>query len=329
MITLQDEPCWTASPLLLDDYRYYPDQGQALAVAAPPPGGTLLATAVLASPCWTATCDHPGCGTLLPGPSGVPGAVAHAPDEAALRAWMAGGGWVHRPGGGAWCNSHHADQGILEAAAAITYHAGRFARISRAVVTVPGGGAETDSDHTVHLSWLAPALAAATEPGLDPDPVAAYAAVDDAVEVFAGDTPTITITITDQERARKHEREKAAQRSWHDVLDAQLPWLPDMIDRYESQTDPEARFVKAAGKLVPKLAHCMSRAFDLRGAGVTPGQFQDLVREQRAALGEYAGEFSALLGVYDQVTAAVCQNLAAMADGDAVGGQDRLPGGTD
>jgi putative hydrolase of HD superfamily len=225
------------------------------------------------------------------------------------------------PGGGARDGSRRADREIFEAAAVLTQLAGRFAGIRRSVVTVPGGGAETDSDHTVHLSWLAPALAAATEPGLDPNLVAAYAAVHDAVEVFAGDTPTIV--ITDEERARKREREEAARRSWHDVLGAQLPWLPAMIDRYESQADPEARFVKAADKVAPKLAHYLSRAADLQAAGVTLGQFQDMAREQRAALGNYAGEFTALLGLYDQVTADVCQCLAKRAS------RGRPPGETD
>jgi putative hydrolase of HD superfamily len=206
-----------------------------------------------------------------------------------------------------------AHRGILDAALSVTRHAAEFARIERAVVTHTDGTAETDSDHTVHLSWLAPALAAATEPALDPDLVAAYAAVHDAVEVFAGDTPTIT--ITDTERARKHAREKAAQQQWHDDLGVRLPWLPAMIDRYESQADPEARFVKAADKIAPKLLHYLNRARDLYAAGVTPGQFHDMISEQRAALGRYAAEFSALLGVYDHVTTAVHQALAGLADG--------------
>lgn len=222
-----------------------------------------------------------------------------------------------------WHRGHHADQGLLEAILAVTGHAAQFARIERSVVVLPDGTAETDSDHTVHLAWLAPALAAATAPGLDPNLVATFAAVHDAVEVFAGDTPTIT--ITDRERARKHEREKAALRFWHDDLDAQLPWLPVMIDRYESQADPEARFVKAADKVAPKLVSYLNRARDLQAAGVTPDQFRHMIREQRTALDGYAKEFRALLGVYDEVTAAVCQALAELADGETAGGVSSIP----
>lgn len=262
--------------------------------------------------CWTATCDHPGCGAPLleDGDSGVTSTV-HAPDEATIRTWLASGGWADRSDGRAWCREHAADRGILEAALAVTRLAARFARIERAVVTLPDGTAETDSDHTVHLAWLAPALAAVHEPGLDPNLVAAYAVVHDAVEVHAGDTPTIT--ITGQERARKQQREEAALQLWHDELDVQLPWLPAMISRYESQADPEARFVKAADKVAPKLVHYLNRARDLHAAGITPAEFRDMIREQRAALDGYAKEFFALIGVYDQVTGAVSQALAELA----------------
>lgn len=185
MITQLDRLCWTASPG--SDYRHYPGEPQALAAVLP--GGVPHVPAALGSPCWTASCDHPGCGIPFPGPSQVLGAVAHAPDEAAIRAWMPDARWACRADGGTWCPLHQADKGILEAAAEVAVLAGYFACVSRAVVTVADGSAESDSDHTVCLAWLAPALAAATEPGLDPNLIAAYAAVHDAVEVFAGDTP--------------------------------------------------------------------------------------------------------------------------------------------
>jgi putative hydrolase of HD superfamily len=321
MISQLDEPCWTISPVS-DTSDHHPSGVHGISAAVPPPGGPLLTTAVLASPCWTAACDHPGCGALFL-EDGDPDAAAvmHAPGETVLRAWLTAGGWAHRQDGRAWCHEHQADRGILEAAAAVTRHAATFARTERAVVTLPDGTAETDSDHAAHLAWLAPAIAAATEPGLDPVLVSAYAAVHDAVEVFAGDTPTIT--ITDAERARKHDRETAARWLWHDSLDVQLPWLPGMIDRYESQEDPEARFVKAADKVAPKLVHYLNGARDLHAAGVTPGQFSDMTRGQRAALGQYAAEFTALLVVYDQVIAAVHQALTELAGSKTAGGGGR------
>jgi hypothetical protein len=48
-------------------------------------------------------------------------------------------------------------------------------RINRTACRHPDGTPESDSDHTVMLGWLAPALADLTEPGLDPQLVAMYA----------------------------------------------------------------------------------------------------------------------------------------------------------
>lgn len=71
-----------------------------------------------------------------------------------------------------------------------------FGRIDRTACYHPEGDMrESDTDHTVMLGWIAPALAAGLYPGvLDPGLVASYALVHDAVEVFAGDTPTLRIT---------------------------------------------------------------------------------------------------------------------------------------
>lgn len=316
MISQLREPCRVPVPHS-DTSPHYPGEARARAAAAPGPGMTHPGTAVLAAPCWIATCDHPGCGApfLEDGdPDGS--AVMHAPDETALRAWLTAGGWVYGPGGRSWCHEHRADQSILEAAVTVTRHAARFAGIERSVVTLPDGTPETDSDHTVHLSWLAPALAAATQPGLDPHLVASFAAIHDAVEVHAGDTPTITITA--DARARKKEREDAAAWLWHDELAAQLAWLPAMIQRYASQSDPEARFTRAVDKLAPKLLHLVNEAGDLHAAGVTPGEFTAMVREQRASFGTYAAEFAGLLSLYDQVTAAVTEALSGLAGGTRI-----------
>ena len=98
---------------------------------------------------------------------------------------------------------------VADAAIRLAALALAFGRIDRTACTHPDGTPESDSDHTVMLGWLAPSLAALTEPGLDPHLVAAYALVHDAVEVHAGDTPTLV--ITSQGRAEKAARERAAR----------------------------------------------------------------------------------------------------------------------
>lgn len=167
---------------------------------------------------------------------------------------------------------------------------------------------ESDSDHTVMLAWLAPALAARCCPDLDVGLVCQFAVVHDAPEVLAGDTQTLR--ITPEERQAKEEREALAARQLDSGFGGTvLPWFPDMIYRYESQADPEARFVKAMDKLVVKMVHLVDGCSGIRGEGVTAIEFGEMVETQRGALASYASDFPGLLGLYNQLVAEVQANL--------------------
>jgi 5'-deoxynucleotidase YfbR-like HD superfamily hydrolase len=184
-----------------------------------------------------------------------------------------------------------------------------FGRINRTACTHPDGTPESDADHTVMLGWLASSLAALTEPALDPHLVAAFALVHDAVEVFAGDTPTLV--ITGQGRAEKEARERAAAARWQAELGGTLAWLPSMIARYEAQSDPEARFTRAADKITPKLLHVLSGGTDLARYGMTLATLGAMLTRQRADIAGYAGEFTGLLALYDEAAERAITALAA------------------
>jgi 5'-deoxynucleotidase YfbR-like HD superfamily hydrolase len=66
---------------------------------------------------------------------------------------------------------------------------------------------ESDSDHTVMLGWIAPALAQRCFRSLDLGLVAQFALIHDAVEVYAGDTQTLR--IDGDGKAAKKAREDA------------------------------------------------------------------------------------------------------------------------
>jgi putative hydrolase of HD superfamily len=174
-----------------------------------------------------------------------------------------------------------------------------FGRIDRTACRHRDGTPESDSDHTVMLAWLAPSLAAAIAPQLDAGLVAQFAVVHDAVETFAGDTPTLRIGAG--ELAAKKAREKQAELRWHDELDSTLPWLPAMISRYEAQREPEARFTRAVDKICPKLVHLLNGTADLAGYGITAGELDGILTRQRAGIASYAGEFTLLLDLYDDL----------------------------
>lgn len=187
-----------------------------------------------------------------------------------------------------------------------------LARIDRFAAARPDGAPESVAGHTVALALLAPALAAALEPGLDPCLVTAYAVVRSAAEVLAGDTATATV-LTGPQRAAKQQREQDALRQWQDEAGTRLPWLPAMIAAYWRQEDLESRWTWAVDKLAPMLVHRLRRSRDLREAGVSPAGFRAMTSRQRGALQARAGGFPALLALYDQVTAAVQQDLDALA----------------
>jgi 5'-deoxynucleotidase YfbR-like HD superfamily hydrolase len=133
-------------------------------------------------------------------------------------------------------------------------HLGRLANALGAVdrgLNREDGAPESDTDHSVMVSWLACSLAARWYPALDVGLVAQLAVVHDAVEVYAGDT--YAVGLTSEGKQQKEERERAALRR----LETELPglnWLTELIAIYEKQELPEARFVWAVDKLVTKVS---------------------------------------------------------------------------
>jgi putative hydrolases of HD superfamily len=178
-----------------------------------------------------------------------------------------------------------------------------FGRINRTACWHPEGDMrESDSDHTVMLGWIAPALAHALyHRRLSIGLVAEYALVHDAVEVFAGDTPTLR--ITGQGRADKAERERTAADEWELRFWDRLPWITGAIRYYEAQLDREARFVRAVDKCLPKIVHLLDGARGLIEEGMTPGELREIFERQAADMAEYAGEFTALMDLRAELVA--------------------------
>lgn len=189
---------------------------------------------------------------------------------------------------------------VADIAEALTRRALEFGEINRSICHHPDGRPETDSTHTVMLSWLAPALADLLYPQLDPVLVAAFAAVHDAVEVYAGDTPTMRITPAG--RAAKRRREASAVLRWFDEFGSGLPWLPQVIRRYEEQEEPEARFVRAVDKMLPALTHFSNGGRYLAEYGVTAGEVEGLRPVRYAEMAAYAGEFTAILDLRSEIS---------------------------
>ena len=198
---------------------------------------------------------------------------------------------------------------IADTITGLAMHALTFGRIDRTACLHPDGRPESDTDHTVMLAWIAPALADLLYPQLDACLVSAFASVHDAVEVFAGDTPTLRITAAG--RAAKAERERLAAGRWQSEFGRSLPWIAVMIQRYEAQAELEARFVRAADKLCPALTHMSNGCRDLAEFGMTAEEIEANQMLRRAEMAAYAGEFRDILDLRDELSGRLAAMLRA------------------
>lgn len=128
----------------------------------------------------------------------------------------------------------------------------RFAKVERAP-RYPSGDRENDVEHSFHLALLAIELAADYYPELDVGLVAQYSLVHDLPESYVGDT--WTFGISDKARAKKEQAEKEAT-AW--LLRELPPHTSQLLERYEKQTEPEARFVRFVDKLTPAIINIMA-----------------------------------------------------------------------
>lgn len=189
-----------------------------------------------------------------------------------------------------------------------------FGRIDRTACYHPDGVTkESDSDHTVMLGWIAPALADRCFPQLDVGLVAQFALIHDMPEVYAGDTPTLR--IDDAGRAAKAEREHLAVRRLMAEFGTQLPWVPATVVLYEEQREPEARFVRGLDKCLPKIVHLLDGATGLCEQGMGSAELADVFDRQRKDMEGYVGEFTELMALREELVGRV---VALVAEGECI-----------
>lgn len=105
---------------------------------------------------------------------------------------------------------------------------------------------EDDAQHSFMLALVATELAATYYPDLDAGLVSQFSTVHDLVELETKDTPTYTLDAAGL--AIKHNAEQAALRK----LCRRLPqYTALLLERYEKQVEPEARFVRLVDKILP------------------------------------------------------------------------------
>jgi putative hydrolase of HD superfamily len=128
----------------------------------------------------------------------------------------------------------------------------RFAQVERAP-RYPDGDRETDVEHSFHLALSAIELAANYYPELDTGLITQFSLVHDLPELYTGDV--WTFNISDEDRAKKELTEKAAI---DQLLDELPPHVAQLLERYEAQQEPEARFVRFVDKILPAIINIMA-----------------------------------------------------------------------
>ena len=190
----------------------------------------------------------------------------------------------------------------------------RFGRVERVTYHEDGKRLETDTDHTVMLAVIACAFAErinaedARFPRYDVGLVAQFAIVHDLVEAYAGDTNTLD--STGGATRTKEAREAAALARIRSEFAADFPWLTDTIDEYESLISPEARFVKALDKVLPKITHLLNGGATLRQHGVDASNIDAVNGSQVAKMRvTYAADQPAVMALYADVHARLREAL--------------------
>ena len=189
-----------------------------------------------------------------------------------------------------------------------------FGRIDRTACFHPDGVTrESDSDHTVMLGWIAPALAARCFPRLDVGLVAQFALIHDMPEVYAGDTNTLR--IDGNGRAAKKEREAAAAGRLEDEFGERLPWVTFTLTLYEEQILPEARFVRGLDKCLPKIVHLLDGAAGLREEHMGSAELAGVFSRQQADMAAYVGEFTELMDLRAELVGRVVALVRSQENG--------------
>lgn len=170
----------------------------------------------------------------------------------------------------------------------------RFGRVDRITRHEDGVTLESDTDHTVMIGLVACAFAELhRELGLDVGLVAQYALVHDLVEAYVGDTPTLAMP-TEDSRTAKARREAVGFAEMGQEFALRLPWIARTVAAYELRRTPEARYVKAIDKLLPKITHLLNGGVTIHEEGMSREQLVARWDAQLVELEGYAADFPPL-----------------------------------
>lgn len=125
-------------------------------------------------------------------------------------------------------------------------------------------------------------------------------------------TPTLR-QPSQADRDAKARREELAYLRIAEDFALRLPWLAVTIADYELRRTPEARYVKAMDKLLPKITHVLNGCVTVHAQRMDRQQLADRYDDQFKELWSYASDFEPLFSLRAELVEMV---------------MERMPGGT-
>lgn len=143
-------------------------------------------------------------------------------------------------------------------AAQLALNLGKTAMLFSRVYRTPryaDGERESNVEHSYMLELVAPEIAAALELPYDRGLITQFAGVHDLIELLTGDVATFLF-----DELQQSDKEKDEKNALEQLLEILPVHTGGLLERYESQLEPEARFVRYIDKLLPVVV-------DIVGAG--------------------------------------------------------------
>ncbi len=128
----------------------------------------------------------------------------------------------------------------------------RFTEIERAP-RHPDGSRENDVEHSYHLALIATELASLYYPDLNSGLVTQFSLVHDLPEVYSGDVRTYEISASDAQKKMIAEKQATDR-----LLGELPPHTAQLLQRYEDQSESEARFVRLVDKFLPPVINMLA-----------------------------------------------------------------------
>lgn len=174
----------------------------------------------------------------------------------------------------------------------------RFARVER-VPRYDDGERESDVEHSFMLSMCATEIAHHYYPELDTQLIGEFAKVHDLIEVVTGDVATFNLT------AEQLDDKEAVEQAALQALLAELPpYTADLLSRYETQQEPEARFVRAVDKLMPVIVDIIGQGQRIMNEDYsvhTPEELEQSHEALHTRIAAKFGEFRDIIAAHRQL----------------------------